>query len=72
MRLEFTFEIDPAFNTARPLHLVIEDPEQYRIFLNDSPVDAKTDGTLFDHAFKTIPLPPCQERGEQNSAGDSF
>lgn len=61
VRLEFTFEIDPAFNTARPLHLVIENPEQYRIFLNDSPVDAKTDGTLFDHAFKTIPLPPCRK-----------
>lgn len=61
VRLDFTFEIDPAFNTARPLHLVIENPEQYRIFLNDSPVDAKTDGTLFDHAFKTIPLPPCRK-----------
>ena len=57
--LEFPFEVDAAFNCTRPLHLVIENPELFRISLNGTPVESRSDGTMFDHAFQTLPLPVC-------------
>ncbi len=61
LKLEFSFETDSAFDCSCPLHLVIENPEQYKISLNGSTVEAHEDGFLFDPAFKTIPLPSCRK-----------
>lgn len=57
LKLEFEFEVSAEFDCGTPLHLVIEDPDKFRIFLNDAGIAPVPDGFLFDHAFHTVPLP---------------
>lgn len=56
LRFEFAVDVVPT----SVVHLAIEKPDPYDIFLNGIPVTKTADGWYFDRNIPTLPLPPLR------------
>lgn len=57
VKLEFDFEVDPAYDCSRQMYLLVEKPSQFKFKLNGKSFKAKEDGYMYDKAFHRVLLP---------------
>lgn len=63
LKMEIDFFCDEDFDFEKPLQLIIETPELFRLELNGTPFEEKNEGFLFDRSFRKITLPQVLHAG---------